>query len=154
MFGPLRYGAVASIAGPAGSHRRHPAGEIEPREALAELPVDARTRRVIQVLVHHHEAGDDALASEIDYGRAFGCLHATCVTELGNEAVAQDDRLAFTRRRAGAVDDAHIGERDHGCIDLDEIADGVAELRRLSQQGGRCRDKRCGNRIGEAHDVC
>ena len=43
-------------------HRRHPAGEVEAREALAKLRVDRGPGRVIQVLVHHHETGDDRLA--------------------------------------------------------------------------------------------
>ena len=54
---------------PARPHRRHAAGEIQPDEALAELPVDLRTRRVIEVLVHHHETGNDSLAGEIENRR-------------------------------------------------------------------------------------
>ena len=55
---------------PAVAHRRHAAGEIEPREGLDEIAVDARAGRVVQVLVHHHESGDHRLAGEIHDQRA------------------------------------------------------------------------------------
>ena len=55
---------------PAGPHRRDAAGEIQAREALAELTVDGGAGRVVEVLVHHHEAGHDGLAREIDDGCA------------------------------------------------------------------------------------
>ena len=47
---------------PARPHRRHAAREVEADEAGAELAVDARTGRVVEVLVHHDEARDHRLA--------------------------------------------------------------------------------------------
>ena len=43
-------------------------------------------------------------------------------------------RLILARRRARAVDDAHVRERDHRRIDLDEMPHRVADLRPLGKQ--------------------
>src|SRR6185437_15811018 len=36
------------------AHRGHAASEIQPREALGRVAVNARTRGIEQMLVHHH----------------------------------------------------------------------------------------------------
>src|SRR5262249_31122913 len=97
--------------------------------------------RVIQMLVDHYQARDDGLAGEIEHGRVSRSLDARGVTELSDVAIADDQRLVLLRSRAGPVDDAHVRERDDGGIDLEEVADGVAELR-----GWGVDDRRSGTR--------
>ena len=67
-------------------------------EALAELAVHAGAGRVIEVLVQHHEAGDDALAGEVEDGRAGRRRDARRVAERGDDAVANDEGLIVARR--------------------------------------------------------
>ena len=163
MLGPFRYGAVASIAGPghlAGgdapaqvdvhdpvhvprrAHRRHAAGEVEARKAHAELPVDAGTGRVIQVLVQHDEAGDDALAGEIDDRRAGRRHDGRRGAELGDVAVANHERLIRPRGRAGAVNDADMRQRNDSRVDFHELTDGIRDLEALRErQRGDGRDQ-------------
>jgi hypothetical protein len=52
----------------------------------------------------------------------------------GAGAVLDDDRLIGARRRAGAVDHPHVGERDHRGVDRNVLAHGVREL---GPAGGR-----------------
>ena len=73
---------------PARSHRRHAACEVQPDETLAELPVDAGPRRVIEVLVHHDEAGDHRFAGEVEDRGALRRPDAGGVTHLGDVAAA------------------------------------------------------------------
>jgi hypothetical protein len=93
-------------------HGRHAASEIQSRETLAELPVYAWSGRVVEVLVHHDEARDHALAGEIDRGCASGNVHARVVADVHYRAVLDDDRLTRARGCTGAVDDPHIRQRD------------------------------------------
>src|SRR4030095_1965824 len=97
VLGPFRYGAVASIAGPgfwpASTSRfmlrsmkpftfppvlirGHATGKVKPRKAFAELTVHARSSRVVEVLVHHDQSGNDAFAAQVDDGRAVRHGHA------------------------------------------------------------------------------
>ena len=78
------------------------------------------------MLVHHHQAGDHALAGEVDRRRAAGDSDPGEVADRGDVAVAQDQRLILARRRAGAVDHAHVGQRDDRRFDLDVGASGFA----------------------------
>ena len=114
-----------------GPHGRDTAGEIEAHEADTKLAVHVRAGRVIGVLVDHDEAGDDALAGQIDDGRAVGRLHTGGIADLRDVGVSDDDRLPLARRRTGAVDDAHVGQGHNRRIDLDEVLHGIAERRTL-----------------------
>ena len=49
-------------------------------------------------------------------------------THAGNCAVANDERLVFARRRAGAVDDADMRERNDRRVDLDVRRERVLSL--------------------------
>ena len=62
---PSGIDVAEAIHVPAGPHRRHAAGEIESREALGEVRVDAWPRGIEEVLVHHHEPRDHTLSREV-----------------------------------------------------------------------------------------
>ena len=163
--GPCRYGAVASIHGPGfcperdrprdgelavavdvarRAHRRHAAGEIQPREALREVAVDAGTGGVVQVLVHHHEPRDHGLPVRSTTLRAGGSRRSVAASPDGRDAsVAQHERLVLARGGAGAVDHAHVREHDDVGVDRDVLPDVGRELRALgaSRRDGE-RDER------------
>jgi hypothetical protein len=104
----LEVGVRLDAAGRA--HRRHAAGEVEPREARRVLPVHRRLaarRRVVHVLVHADEPRHHGAAREVELGRAREC-GVLLVAELGDLRAVDDDELILARRRARAVDDAHV----------------------------------------------
>ena len=172
MFGPFRYGAVASIAGPACcpcSISRFSLRSMKPftfppvrivvtpparyrRMKLAELPVDARTGRVIEVLVHHDQAGDHDLPARSIRRRPVGRRDARRVPHRRDVAAADDEGLVRPRRRTCAVDHPHVGQRDDRGVDLDEAAHGVAVLRLSGNQGGRGHGSRYGRAEASTHD--
>ena len=55
----------------AGARRRRSAREIEPRKGVEHGCIVVPPHRVEQMLVHHHEAGQQRLAARIDDRRAF-----------------------------------------------------------------------------------
>jgi len=80
------------------------------------------------VFVHHHETGNDALAGQVDDGGASRRRDRVCGTDAGDGAVANDERLVFARRRAGAVDDADMRERNDRRVDLDVGCERICSL--------------------------
>src|SRR6185312_643434 len=87
----------------AGAHRRHPAREIESREALGDVSVDARTGRVEEVLVHHHQAGNHAFSAEVDDLCSGRYPRRPRSAERDNATVANDESLIGACRSAGSV---------------------------------------------------
>src|SRR3954464_245395 len=61
-----------------------------------------------------------ALAGEVDKCGAGG-RGGRCGAEGDDIAVADDDRLVLARRRAGAVNDAHVRQGDDRRLKFDEI---------------------------------
>ena len=72
------------------------------------------------MLVHADQAGDHGGAGEVEELRAGGRLDAAHGRDL---AVVDDDGLVFERRGAGAIDDAHVLQRNHGSVDRHERLD-------------------------------
>ena len=66
----------------AGPHRRNAASQIQARETLLKIRVMARTSRIEQVLVHHHEPRDYGPASQIEYPGIARHMHGSSVTNL------------------------------------------------------------------------
>ena len=61
----------------------------------------------------------------------------------------------FSRRRAGAVDDADVGQRDDRLGVLDEAADGLAELGRLRRNvPGKSDGQDAGRQCAYLHSIC
>ena len=147
-FGDVDLAVAVRVAG--GAHRRDAAREIEAREALGEIAVDAGARGVVEMLVHHHEPGDDGLAGEIDDLRAGGRLRRCGIADRGDASVAHDDRLIVARRGAGAIDHANVREHDGGRVDGDVLAHVGRERRALGgeRRGG---EKRCRGEAARAH---
>ena len=85
------------------------------------------------MLVHHHETRDHGLSGEVNHLRAVRYSGRPGGTERDDVAVADDQGLVFLGRRAGAVDDAHVGERDDRCVDRDVRLDGRRERRTLGR---------------------
>src|SRR6185436_10271756 len=56
---------AVAVHGAGGPHRRHATGEIQARETLAEIAVDAGASWVVEMLVYHHEAGNHGLTREV-----------------------------------------------------------------------------------------
>jgi hypothetical protein len=69
--------------------------------------------------VQHDEPRHDALARQIDDGRAGRRGRARRVAQRGDVAVADHDRLVLARGGAGAVDDPPVDERDDRRLHLD-----------------------------------
>ena len=99
LDGPLQVQVHIPVEIPAGAHCRHATREIETGEAFAELSVDARSRRVIEMLVHHHEPGDHALAGEVDY---FGACRGVTRDESPTSAIVPSRMRIVCFSRAGA----------------------------------------------------
>ncbi len=137
------------------AHRRHAAGEIQPDEAGAELPVDVGTCRIVQVLVHHHETRHHALARQVDGGGPFGNRDLARLGEGGNRSFLDQERLIRTRGRTGAVDHPRVCQGHHRGIDADEGTHGIAEWRRLrAQENCRGKHTRNGQRESAHHISC
>ncbi len=111
-----------------------PPARYKPYETLTELRVDARTGRVIEVLVHHHHAGHHAFSRQIDDRGSLWHFDSGYVAHFRDVSVAKDQRLVRFRRRTCAVDDPNVRQRDDRSVDRDEAANGVAELRTLRRQ--------------------
>ena len=75
-----------------------------------------------------------------------GAVTVRGVADGVDAATLDDDRLVRARRRAGAVDDANVGQRHDRRVDLDEATDGIAELDLRGNQ------HRAGGRERERHD--
>ena len=72
------------------------------------------------MLVQHDEAGQHALAGQIDDGRASRRRRARGIAERGDAGVADYERLILSRLGAGAVDDPRVYEGDDRRLDFDE----------------------------------
>ena len=65
---------------------------------------------------------------QVERRRARRRRHLAGIADAVDVAALDDDGLVRARRRAGAVDDANVGQRHDRCVDLDEGADSIAEL--------------------------
>ncbi len=77
--------------------------------------------------MHHHQARNDGLASEIDDGGPVGWRNAVAVSQSCNVPPLDDDRLPLSWRGARPVNDPRVDEGDNGSVDLDETQDGIAQ---------------------------
>jgi len=72
------------------------------------------------MLVHSDHPGNHRAAGEIHAVRAGGNARRAGGTERCDAAVVDDYRLVLERRRAGAIDDAHVFQRNHGRVGREE----------------------------------
>jgi hypothetical protein len=136
-----------------GAQRGHATGEVEADEAVSQLPVDAWPGRVVEVLVNHHETRDDRPPREVEDGCPVRRLHRVRVSHRRDIAAAHHDGLVLAGRSAGSIDHADVGQRDHGRLDLDELAHRVAELRRLRAKLERRRQGKEGTQGVADHET-
>ncbi len=89
------------------------AGQIEARKAEGLLGVhgNAAARGIEEMLVHADQSGDDGGAAEVEKLRAGRT--AWSAAHGGDFAMVDDDGLVLDRRRAGAIDDAHVLQCDN-----------------------------------------
>jgi hypothetical protein len=85
----------------------------------------------------HHETRNHALPGQVEDRRSVRGPDSIGIADLDDRAVADDDGLAFLRGCSGAVNVAHVAQGDDRSVDLDEAANGLAELRALSDQQRR-----------------
>jgi hypothetical protein len=80
------------------------------------------------VLVHHHEAGQDTFAGQVDHRRAGWRRRRAHAADSRNLPVAHDERLIFARCGTGSVDDADVRQRHNRRVDLDVRRERVLRL--------------------------
>ena len=85
------------------------------------------------MLVEHHEPGNHALACEIDDGGAGRWRGARGAAERRDAAVADHDGLILASRRAGAVDDPCVHEREDRSLHLDVRRERIRRRLRLRE---------------------
>ena len=91
------------------------AGEVERREGREHLVGDERAigrGGAEHMLVHADQAGDDRLAAAVDLARAGGNRHRPVRAQGGDPAMIDEQGLVRPRRRAGAVDQGDMLDRD------------------------------------------
>ncbi len=101
------------------------------------------------MLVQHDEPRDDALAGEIDDRRAGRRRRARRGADCGDIAVADDDRLIVVPRRAGAVDDPRVYQRENRRLHFDVRRERIRRLLRASRPQ-RLRDEQGAEHSGSA----
>lgn len=84
--------------------------------------------RVEQVLVHADQAGNHRVIRQVQAARGVGDSHLAAGSDGFNTPTVDHNRLILERRRAGAVNDAHVLERYHRCVHCDEWLDSGSEL--------------------------
>src|SRR5665213_714821 len=94
-----------------GTHRSHAAGEIQPCETFRQICVMVRGGRVEQMLVHHHQPGNDCLSCQIKHLCVTRYLHRCRCSILCDIAVTQDQRLVLARCSAGSVYHTDVSQR-------------------------------------------
>ena len=72
------------------------------------------------MLVHADQAGNHGVTAEIHPASAGRRLCAIRRTDALNASMIDDDGLIFYGRRAGAIDHAHVLQRNHRFVDGDE----------------------------------
>ena len=148
------------------AHRRHAVGEVQPRRAeghlrdddrLVEMArrIDVRPLQIEQMVVHPDDARQRRLAAPVDHpvtrrDRRAVRLHG------GNPRAVQQQRLVLDRRRAGAVDDPQMRDRDLPRRHPHKLLDVGPERGRRRQHrrrgcGGRTRDSRNRGEQPECH---
>ena len=122
-----------------GTHRRHAARQVQSRETLDEIRVDAWPGGVIEMLVHHHQPWNHRLVSQIEDLRLSRHRSRRRVTDRGDPPVANHDGLISARRGARAVDDSRVRERHDRGVDSHEWANGWTQWRARSRRLlGKC----------------
>ena len=87
------------------------------------------------MVVHADQARNHAAAGQVDYTCAI--RRRRCgIGDGGDLALTQDDGAVVLRRSAGAVDHAHMRERDDGIVVGDEFLH--LSRRRLRQRAAAC----------------
>ncbi len=118
----------------AGAHRCHAPREIESREALRHVRVDAGAGGVEKVLVHHHQSRDHRFSRKVDDLRAARYGDRPRVAECGNATIADDEGLIISRRHTGPINHAGVRECDDGRVDGDERVDSSGKCGALGVQ--------------------
>ena len=75
--------------------------------------------------MHHHETRDHRSPGQVDAVAPAGTVTAAASPTAAMLPSRMIERLVFARRRAGAVNDAHVTEHDDRRVDLDEVRAGV-----------------------------
>ena len=125
-----------------GADGRHAGREEEARIAHAHELHAA----VVHVVVQPDDPGDHGLPGEIDRARACRDGHRARRPDGGDLLAADDDRLPVLHRRAGAVDDARVRERD------DRLVDGHVRLERRARAHAPERGAETARQTMEEHD--
>ena len=80
---------------------------------------------------------------------------APAAEDLGDDAVANDDRLPSRAGGARSIDDPGVGEDDDRAGVLDEAADGLAELGWLRRNlPGKSDGQDAGRQCAYLHSIC
>jgi hypothetical protein len=104
-----------------GADRRNPSRKIQAREAERHVVIEPAAGRVEKMIVHTHQSGDRRVAGEVHPIGIRGNLHRSCSADGGDLVAGDQDGLIGFGRGAGAVDQAHMFERDHARGDLDKV---------------------------------
>ncbi len=123
------------IVGARGADRCYPGGEIQPGIGIADAEYRISAEHP-KMLVQVHQPRKDRLARQIDHLRASRNSDFAVVTDRFDIAVAQDQRAALARRRAGAIDDARMDECDDGGVFADKGAHRFGHERSLGAHRG------------------
>ena len=84
------------------------------------------------MFVHADQAGDDGVAREIHALRSGGNGDAGGAAHGRDLSVIDDDGLIFGGGRTGAIDHAHVHQRDHRIVDADKrLRPGLKPILRL-----------------------
>src|SRR6202022_963024 len=85
------------------AHRSHAAREIEAREALGQVRVDARPGWVEEMLVDHHESRDHRFFRKVDDLRTGRHGDRSRGAECSDATIADDDGLIITSWSTSSV---------------------------------------------------
>src|SRR3989442_9280369 len=90
------------------SDRSNSSRKIEPWEAVCHLAEDDIAHGIKHVIVHAHQAGDNAVAVEVENLATFGHTRGSRVCDGFDLAIGHEDGLIFAGRRAGSVNHANM----------------------------------------------
>ncbi len=91
------------------------------RSRVAHLHRPAAGRGIEEVVVHADDAGNDGRSGHIHHTRAGRDLHRRRGTHCRDYAGANHDRLIGLRRRARAIHEQDMRQRNQGGVDRDVL---------------------------------
>src|SRR4029077_7630602 len=148
VYAAFDFQVGVGLEAPGGAHGGYASCQIEARRGvrnfrneqtrLADLSAGNLHRyrvRIVEMIVHSNQAGNDGVAGELEPLRTLRDLGGRGWADGLELSVCDHDCLIFLRRRAGSIDYPDVAEDEDRCVDAHE-GRGVAGGLSLGNCGG------------------